>query len=249
MFREDVFYACKDIEQIATKKLSERYTKFSERFNSWPVFKGLKIDQETQVCCNDTKEVVSLKELIELFKSKDFEAYDEYKKKYLEDGELRFLDGEPVGDEKVAYWTFGRSGNTFLRRYIELVTGVPTGSEMPVSSFQMSGMLGENVVDDTCWVIKTHHPMPKFPGTKEFAVQKVIVCVRNPFDVIMSNYNFTNSNFAHSATVENDPFAPENADYINEVIQNKTKELKKFQEHVFEALIKNEVPFYFLKFE
>jgi len=47
---------------------------------------------------------------------------------------LRFLNGDKV-DEKVAYWTYNRSGNTFLRRYIELITGVPTGSEMPISTF------------------------------------------------------------------------------------------------------------------
>jgi len=51
----------------------------------------------------------------------------------LDDKDLRFLDGEPIG--KISYWTYPRSGNTFLRKYLELITGVPTGSEMPVGNF------------------------------------------------------------------------------------------------------------------
>jgi hypothetical protein len=80
----------------------------------------------------DTREEVSLDSLIKLFKSKDFEAYDEYKKDYFEDKKLRFLDMKSVNNI-VAYKSFPRSGNTFLRKYIELITGVPTGSEMPLS--------------------------------------------------------------------------------------------------------------------
>ena len=79
-----------------------------------------------------------------------------------------------------------------MRKYIELVTGVPTGSEMPLTSC-VNGLLGDNLVDDSVWVVKTHHPNPIMPGNNDFTANKCIVTVRNPFDVIMSCYNFFHS--------------------------------------------------------
>lgn len=65
-------------------------------------------------------------------RSKDLNAYEEYKKKFLDDKVQRFLDGQDMEGFKVCYLTYFRSGNTFLRKYFELVTGVPTGSEAPI---------------------------------------------------------------------------------------------------------------------
>ena len=73
----------------------------------------------------------------------------------------------------------------------------------------MSGMLGEAVVDETCWIMKCHHPFPKFPGNMDFTAKKCIVCVRNPFDTLVSCYNFVNSGFSQSAVLQNDLFSEE----------------------------------------
>ena len=35
------------------------------------------------------------------------------------DGEFRFLDGESLGFNKIAFNTYPRSGNSFLRRLVE----------------------------------------------------------------------------------------------------------------------------------
>lgn len=58
-------------------------------------------------------------------------------KKYNEGDELtlpdttRFLDKSvDLTGEKIALCTFQRSGNTLVRKYMELVTGVATGSDM-----------------------------------------------------------------------------------------------------------------------
>jgi hypothetical protein len=61
--------------------------------------------------------------------SKDLSLYEAYKKDFFEDGLGRFLDKSPIDGERICYLTYTRSGNTFLRKYIELVTGVITGSE------------------------------------------------------------------------------------------------------------------------
>ena len=76
------------------------------------------------------------------------------------DGQHRFLDGEPLPlGQKLAFTTFPRSGNSFLRRFLENTTGVLTGSNIPMylcSNLQQMGMKGEEVLDERCWIIKTH---------------------------------------------------------------------------------------------
>jgi hypothetical protein len=48
-------------------------------------------------------------------------------------GEPKFLDGKVsmIGD-RVAFASFPRSGNSFLRKMIEQITGVFTGSDVPM---------------------------------------------------------------------------------------------------------------------
>ena len=94
------------------------------------MFDGLKID-EKGVLRTDTRATVSLKKLKAVLLSKDMKVYDEYKKEFLDDNILKFLDGEDIDGDRVCYQSFMRSGNTFLRKYLELILGVPTGSEMP----------------------------------------------------------------------------------------------------------------------
>ena len=68
-------------------------------------------------------------------------------------------------------------------------------------------MIGENIVDDTCWIIKSHHPFPKMDA-REFDANKIVVCVRNPFDVIISVMNMLNLS-SQSAYMEGNPFDDE----------------------------------------
>jgi len=88
----------------------------------------------------------------------------------------------------VGYDTFARSGNTFLRRFFETITGIETGANMGVvmtSMQSMLGMRGENIVDDTTWIVKSHWPKV-LPTDRTFTSNKVICCVRNPLDIFPS---------------------------------------------------------------
>lgn len=114
---------------MATTRLTAEYRKVSEIFKD-PIFDGLKLDEKGSLR-TDTRETVSLKQLKAVLLSKDMKVYEEYKKKFLDDKVLRFLDGEDIDGDRVCYQSFMRSGNTFLRKYLELILGVPTGSEMP----------------------------------------------------------------------------------------------------------------------
>ena len=64
---------------------------------------------------------------MDLLKSKDEALWENAK--WMFDGQFRFLDGEPNKSQKVAFCSFPRSGNTFLRRYIEMLTGICTGAD------------------------------------------------------------------------------------------------------------------------
>ena len=162
-----------------------------------------------------TRGTVNLSELKKVLLSKDMALYDQYRKKYLDDKVLRFLTGDPISGDRTCYLSYMRSGNTFLRKYLELITGVVTGSEMPLSMpmpLNIQGMFGENVADDTVWIVKSHCPMRV--DCLDFKVNKFIVCVRNPFDVILSTINFLNS-MTHGKELENKPWIeePEMFDY------------------------------------
>ena len=84
-----------------------------------------------------------------------------------------------------------RSGNTFLRRVLELITGVYTGSDMNLNltmHLQTGNMAGEETVshDNIVWVTKTHWPMESPLGSVKFSAQKCISIVRNPIDILPS---------------------------------------------------------------
>lgn len=84
--------------------------------------------------------------------------------------------------------SYPRSGNSFLRRYLELITGIFTGSDIHIDlsmSLQMMGLKGEYVVDNSVWISKTHCPS-YFPRSLQFTANKMIVIVRSPLDVCYS---------------------------------------------------------------
>ena len=94
---------------------------------------------------------------------------------------------------QVAFQSFPRCGNTFLRRFIEQITGIYTGSDMNIEQTlneRMMGLLGEDHVndDDDVWITKTHFPL-MCGDEKSFHAQKMICVVRNPLDVIPSFAN------------------------------------------------------------
>ena len=59
-----------------------------------------------------------------------------------------------------ALQSFPRCGSTLLRRLIDEVTGVYSGTDMSAFHEQMLGLIGQGHVsdDDTVWITKTHFP-------------------------------------------------------------------------------------------
>lgn len=130
------------------------------------MFPGYVLDKEMLVRAGPDVKRINLKELVALFKSKDEQLWQEHAWQF--DGEFRYLDGESNPSNKVAFCSWPRSGNSFLRKYLELLTGIATGADNTLHCevmSQMQGFKGEYIVDDTIWVAKTHSPwiMPEAP--------------------------------------------------------------------------------------
>lgn len=91
------------------------------------------------------------------------------------------------------YATYPRSGNSLMRKYFENVTGIATGSDMvlkhsPNVALQACGFKGEGIVDDTCWIRKSHYPF-KFMFQQGFESEIAVICTRNPMDITPSFFN------------------------------------------------------------
>ena len=106
-------------------------------------------------------------------------------------------------------------------------------------------MIGEQNVDDTVWIIKSHKPMRI--ATINYFTNKIVVCVRNPFDTIMSTVHYYNT-FSQSAQLENDVEVDE-PEYFARWLNYILIELVRFQNELLAELREKNLPMYFLKFE
>jgi hypothetical protein len=77
-----------------------------------------------------------------------------------------------------------------MRRYLEQITNIATGSIYPnfyTMNFSLlsAGFKGESHTGDSVFIFKAHHPF-LFSQTANPRIHKALVCVRNPYDVIVS---------------------------------------------------------------
>lgn len=85
------------------------------------------------------------------------------------------------------------------------MTGIETGADNTLNfniHLQMQGLKGEDIVDDTVWIVKTHSPwiMPQQPL---FYCNRTICIIRSPIDVIISFLHlFTVCNHSQKAQFE-----------------------------------------------
>lgn len=116
----------------------------------------------------------------------------------------RFLDKTfDMTGNRIAFSSYPRSGNTFLRTFIEQCTGLYTGCDISLSiilTMQMSGMPGEqHYGDDSVWITKTHYPLTN--DNCKHQADKIIYLTRNPVEIIPS-YAGLMCTTSHSLTPE-----------------------------------------------
>ncbi|XP_065832234.1 WSCD family member GA21586-like, partial [Oscarella lobularis] len=88
----------------------------------------------------------------------------------------------------IALASFPGSGNTWMRYLLEQSTGVLTGSVYNDGSLVSIGFLGENVMNPTVLVHKTHELYRPGRPLAEW-VDGVVVLMRNPFHAIVAEFN------------------------------------------------------------
>jgi hypothetical protein len=132
---------------------------------------------------------VDFKWLKELLLSTDLERNSELD--WIKDSGSRFLDTSvDMSEDGVCFGSFPRSGNSFLRRTIEDITGVVTGSHFApkrADTLINAGLMGEGSTceDNDVWVTKSH--VSVFLAARiPYKAKKMILLVRNPIDVIPS---------------------------------------------------------------
>ena len=187
MYREDQIYCDR---QFIYWSLSpdgegkEDYENFSTRFKR--LHEGYHLDKGMVIRPNPETRKINLNELVALFKSKDEALWQEHAWQF--DGYTRFLDGQKINGNKVAFQSFPRSGNSFMRKYFELLTGLATGADNCLHTevcMQLMGFRGEYIVDDSAWICKTHAPWAMHEAPP-FIANKMISIVRNPLDIYIS---------------------------------------------------------------
>jgi hypothetical protein len=179
----------KDMNLLASRPLNDSFQTYSQKIET--NFQGYFVNPTMVFEPSKDTQVVSFKEYISLLLTKD-------KSKLIEDswifeGQSKFLDGE-VEVPKLTYATYPRSGNSFFRKYFESITGISTGNDIECKylvnlALQMQGFKGQEVVDDKVWIVKTHYP-DGFSVELDYKTNKVILCVRNPLDVLASQFSF-----------------------------------------------------------
>lgn len=147
----------------------------------------------------------------------------------------------------VVYTSYPRMGQSFLRQYLQKITGVATGCEMNLDfnlDQQLSAFKGEEVTDDSVWIKKSHWPMV-IPGNNICYGNKVLICVRNPYDQLVSHMHFCTA-FVQSGQF-NEPFS-NFADDWDRFLRSSAHDIANFHKYVIDN-ISNKVPTYWIRYE
>lgn len=150
------------------------------------------------------------------------------------DRHLKFEDEKDIDGRTVIAAIF-RTGCNLLKNIIEDITGFYVGDQFS-GDCSLSHYLQEldNVKGQAigCRVIKTHfpifdHPFLRIPG--ELVVEKAILTVRNPVDIISSYFELNLSQDFHSVLSEDDYVT--HKDYFEEIITCLTPSIKYFHQY------------------
>ena len=85
-----------------------------------------------------------------------------------------------------------------------MITGIATGSDQCLENnieMQIQNFKAEEIVDERVWINKTHDPM-NFILVKKFDSNKIISCVRNPYDCHTSLFTMILSNSQCASILE-----------------------------------------------
>ena len=251
LFRNDELLLDRELHRVSANPANQRteqkvteFEVFSDRYQR--MFSQYKIGDRLRLLPGEKTPVVNFKQLKDILLSKDLSRASELD--WIDAGELRFLDGEDMKGNMIAFQSFPRTGNSMLRRFLETISGLFTSSDMNLDiaiQLQMVGMLGEENVTDTnlTWITKTHWPINFFK--EAFHANKMLVIVRNPIEIFPSFCSLMQTG-SHSVMPQK-PFTELSDDFWKKWVSFVTEMLKQNHERV--TRISNKVPTFYVRFE
>jgi len=173
---------------VSMQKWNSKFTTFEENFlKRYP---GYELDQIKRVKPID--KTVDFGKLWEMLTSDDSKLLEEWQFGDAEFFDIKSHNTPETMFEMVSYSSYPRCGNSFLRKYLQNITGIATGSDMSLEfavDLQLGDFKGEEITDCSVWVKKSHDPKPNL-GNKVHKANKILCCVRNPYDCITSLMHF-----------------------------------------------------------
>ena len=98
-------------------------------------FEGFTLNDEKVIKVNDENSTINFDKLTETLKKYSSQQESFESTRWMFEGGPKFLDGkvEMQPTNRVVYTSVPRSGNSFLRKYFEQITGVVTGSDVTIN--------------------------------------------------------------------------------------------------------------------
>ena len=234
-------------------KYNSQFLRFTERFQKNYSPSGYIVDDMKLIRAGPDTKTVDFGDLWDMFRSTDEALLKNHQWVFEDLKDDKFLNANAERtvasmNQKVSYSTFPRSGNSFLRKLLQLVTGLTTGSDMQIElniDMQLNSNKGEGICDSSVWVYKSHDPMWMPDGLMQKA-NKVLCCVRNPFDVMASCYTFYNLSGNQGGQMNE--ALDHYPDLWNECVMKYIENIENYHARMIESISK-EAPVFFLRFE
>lgn len=166
---------------------------FSERFNCR--YPGYILDSLMRVRPGPEVKTIQFKHLWDMLRSQDHTLIQQWMFSDIKDTRYLQKDAEITVEtmgQIVSYCSYPRCGNSFLRKYLQNITGIATGSDMTLEfnqDLQLQDFKAEEITDSSVWIRKSHEPKPN-QNNKLNKCNKILCCVRNPFDCTASLMHF-----------------------------------------------------------
>lgn len=215
------------LERLNTRRLYRRHRRPSPNNSTWELanMEWINALSNEKNACQEMQFLPPKLELLRFYKSPSI----------AKDSVAALIADDQMWESGVTLLaSYPRSGNTLLRTLLERVTGLVTGSDTrpdrPLSqalSLQYD-LVGEGITSSAMVkVVKTHWPERR--GCAIVDAQRVILLVRNPYDVIDSYWNMNATN-THNQTVTDEVYDRFQS-FFEELVRNEMHIWKRFIEY------------------
>ena len=114
-------------------------------------------------------------------------------------------------------------------------------------SLQYSGFKGEGIVQERCWINKTHFPY-RTPLDKEYDTQMILLAVRNPLDVFYSFFQMIGTQ-SHTKSFREDIHDPPVKPFWDMFFESDLRMWKEWHDFWMDKVKNTDIPIYFFRFE